>query len=117
MLAPTGLRATQYMVLVELANRGPISLGQLAKFMIMDTATIGKNVKPLEDIGYVSRSPGKDRRVKEVSLTPSGKLAYEEGKPYWMQAQEVFEAKVGADEALALRQALALVADIDFLSE
>lgn len=103
------------MVLNEIAIRGPISLGQLAKFMIMDSATIGKNVQPLEAMGYVSRSPGKDRRVKEVSLTLTGQRAFEDAEPYWRQAQQAFEEKVGVDSALALRQALSLVADLDFM--
>jgi hypothetical protein len=41
LLAPLGLLATQYALLVEVERRGPVSLIPLADAMVMDRATLG----------------------------------------------------------------------------
>src|SRR4051812_27167217 len=64
LLAPCGLRATQFSVLIEIQNRAPVPLGVLAKHMMMEAATIGKNLRPLEADGYVVITAGADRRSR-----------------------------------------------------
>ena len=113
-LAPAGLRATQFMLLVEIETRGPIALLPLARHMVMDRATIGHNIRPLEADGYLSVTVGEDRRSREVALTKAGRKVLAEAKPLWQLAHAAFEAAVGARQSAALRTTLGRVADSEF---
>ena len=115
-LAPAGLRITQYPILAWLAATGPAPMGALAERMVMDRATLGHNLRPLEAEGLVTMSVGTDRRSRLVSLTPAGRQKLAEAKPLWRAAQKAFETKFGADEAAALRATMSRVAHLDFPS-
>jgi DNA-binding MarR family transcriptional regulator len=114
LLAPSGLRATQYALLIEVERRGPISLVPLADAMVMDRATLGHNIRPLEGDGYLALSVGQDRRSREVSLTKSGRKILAEAKPLWQRAQAIFEAEIGRKKAAGLRSVLSRVAASEF---
>lgn len=116
-LAPSGLRATQYMMLFEVERLGSISLLSLAKHMIMDRATVGHNIRPLEAKGYLTLTVGEDRRSREVSLTAAGRKILAETEPLSQRAQAIFEAEIGADEAAKLRTVLRRVAESEFAFE
>jgi DNA-binding MarR family transcriptional regulator len=108
------LRATQYSLLVEVERLGPISLIPLADAMVMDRATLGHNIRPLEARGYLTLSVGRDRRSREVSLTKAGRKVLAEATPLWQRAQAVFEDEIGVKEAAALRAALHHIAGSEF---
>ncbi len=114
MLAPVGLRATQYSLLIEVELRGPISLLPLARIMIMDRATLGHNIRPLQADGYLALAVGQDRRSREVSLTRAGRKILAEAKPLWQRAQAIFEADIGEQRAARLRTVLAQIAESGF---
>jgi DNA-binding MarR family transcriptional regulator len=114
LLAPLGLRTTQYSLLMEVERRGPVSLIPLADAMVMDRATLGHNIRPLEADGYLALSVGRDRRSREVSLTESGRNILAEAKPLWQRAQAIFEAEIGPEEAAGLRTVLRRVAASEF---
>ncbi len=113
-LAPIGLRATQYSLLSHIEKLGPIALNPLAEAMVMDRATLGHNVRPLEARGLLRIAVGQDRRSREVSLTKAGRDAVARGQRLWRQAQACFETEIGRDEAAALRAALDRVAAASF---
>lgn len=117
LLAPSGLRATQYMVLIEVEKLGPISLLPLANHMIMDRATIGHSIRPLEANGYLTLTVGEDRRSREVSLTEAGRKVLAEAKPLWQRAHTIFEAEIGPEESAKLRTMLRRVAGSEFALE
>ena len=114
LLAPLGLRATQYSLLIEVERRGPVSLIPLADAMVMDRATLGHNIRPLEADGYLALSIGRDRRSREVSLTKSGRKILAKAKPLWQRAQAIFEAEIGLKKAAGLRAVLNRVAASEF---
>ena len=72
-LEPLGLTFPQYLVLLvlELLNGSPLSVGTLGARLDMDTGTITPLVKRLETAGFVTRTrdPNDERRVL-VDLTP-----------------------------------------------
>ncbi len=47
-LASSGLRTTQYSILVKLRLEGPMTINALAKRLVMDRTTLGRNILPLE---------------------------------------------------------------------
>ncbi len=52
-LAPLDLRATQLSMLRTIDQFGTIALNPLAEAMVMDRATLGHNVRPLQARGLV----------------------------------------------------------------
>jgi MarR family transcriptional regulator, organic hydroperoxide resistance regulator len=73
-LEPLGLTFPQYLVVLELLNGGPLSVGALGSRLDMDTGTITPLVKRLEAAGLVTRTrdPDDERRVL-VDLTARGR--------------------------------------------
>jgi DNA-binding MarR family transcriptional regulator len=69
-LEPLGLTFPQYLVVLELFNVAPLSVGSLGARLDMDTGTITPLVKRLEVAGLVTRTrdPADERRVL-VDLT------------------------------------------------
>jgi DNA-binding MarR family transcriptional regulator len=113
-LAPLNLRSTQYSLLSEIDRLGPISLIPLADAIVMDRATLGHNIRPLQARGYVRIVVGQDRRSRQVSVTKAGKDVLAKGTRLWRRAQLAFEEAIGRDESASLRAALLRVAAADF---
>jgi DNA-binding MarR family transcriptional regulator len=113
-LAPSGLRVTQYALLAEVERLGPIAVLPLAEAMVMDRATLGHNIRPLEAAGYLSVSVGKDRRSRVVSLTDAGRKILTETHPLWRQAQAIFESEIPRAAAVGLREVLGRIASSEF---
>ena len=73
-LEPLGLTFPQYLVVLELLDGGPRTVGALGAALDMDTGTITPLVKRLEAAGRVSRTRDvKDERRVMVDLTPVGR--------------------------------------------
>jgi DNA-binding MarR family transcriptional regulator len=102
-LAPLDLRATQLSTLRTINQLGAIALNPLAEAMVMDRATLGHNVRPLQARGLVRLAVGKDRRSREVSLTKKGRKTLAEGWKQWRRAQNAFEKELGPDISATLR--------------
>ena len=45
-LAPVGLRVTQFSILAKLRRRGPLTINALAEEMVMDRTTLGGTSSP-----------------------------------------------------------------------
>lgn len=114
-LAPVGLRATQFSLLLQTEALGPILLQPLAEVMVMDRATLGHNVRPLLGRGLVQLEVGRDRRSRELSITQAGRDLLVEARALWRQAQDAFETEMGRNTASALRGLLHRVASTEFV--
>jgi DNA-binding MarR family transcriptional regulator len=113
-LAPLDLRSTQLSMLRTINQLGAIALNPLAEAMVMDRATLGHNVRPLQARGLVRLAVGKDRRSREVSLTKKGRKTLAEGWKQWRRAQNAFEKELGPDIAATLRGLLHRVSTSTF---
>src|SRR5919107_282558 len=70
-LEPLGLTFPQYLVILELLDGAPLSVGALGARLGMDTGTITPLVKRLEGAGFVTRARDHaDERRVLVDLTP-----------------------------------------------
>ena len=108
-LAPTGLKASQYGILSELHWRGADlpTVCELADELVMDRSTLGQNLRPLERDELITLlSDPKDRRIRLIALTKLGIAKFHEAAKYWRIAQDRFEATFGRDEAADLRSVL-----------
>ncbi|MBF5044612.1 winged helix-turn-helix transcriptional regulator [Aggregicoccus sp. 17bor-14] len=106
-LAPTGLRTTQYSLLTRLVRRGPMTIQELSADLVMDRTTLGRNVLPLERDGLLTIRPGAtDRRRRELHVTREGAARQARAARYWEQAQAQFEQHFGVRRARELRAVL-----------
>lgn len=111
-LAPSGLRTTQFSVLVNLRRAGSLSINELAGAMAMDRTTMGRALRPLEREGLVAIGAGRDGRTRSLSLTEAGRTRLVDAGRLWREAQEAFEAAYGAAESATLRDALTRVREL-----
>jgi DNA-binding MarR family transcriptional regulator len=107
LLAPVGLRVTQFSILARLKLMGPMTINALAEAMITDRTTLGRNIQPLERDGLIRiETTESDRRAKELHLTKVGEKRLQAGFAAWSQAQARFEARFGVKRAADLRASL-----------
>jgi len=109
-LEGSGLRSTQFAILVELhrwAADEPPTVAQLAAKLVMDRSALGHNLRPLEREGWLSLQEGSgDRRRRHVLLTAQGKSKVREAMRLWAGAQRRFNEVFGEARATRLRAAL-----------
>lgn len=86
-LRPVGLVLNQFTLLVSIHLLKSTSITSLAQGLFVDQTTLTRNLKVLEKRGLVAIEPGKDRRVKLVSLTKSGQDVLAQALPKWKEAQ------------------------------
>ncbi|WP_136525952.1 MarR family winged helix-turn-helix transcriptional regulator [Geomonas ferrireducens] len=96
-LQPSGLKVTQYSVLANLSRAGAVSVSALARMLTLDRTTLVRNLKALEQAGFVEGAPSPDPRERGVSLSETGRAAVAKAQPYWLQAQQLIEEKLGAE--------------------
>jgi DNA-binding MarR family transcriptional regulator len=106
-LAPTGLRTTQFLILAKLKRLGPLTINTLARDMVMDRTTLGRNILPLERDGLIRiEATASDRRAKELHLTTAGEKRVQAARKRWSEAQAQFETAFGPRRAADLRKML-----------
>jgi DNA-binding MarR family transcriptional regulator len=106
-LAQAGLRTTQFSMLAKLRALGPLSINALAKELVTDRTTLGRNVLPLEREGLIAVVTGSaDRRSKELRLTEAGLARLRQARKAWAEAQARFEAAFGSKRSSELRSLL-----------
>jgi len=104
-LDPLGLTFPQYLVMLELFNEVPQSVGELGNKLGMDTGTITPLLKRLEASGRVirSRDPDDERRVL-ITLTTAGEILRE---PLWEITGKIKSAcQLSEEELIELRDTL-----------
>jgi MarR family transcriptional regulator, organic hydroperoxide resistance regulator len=73
LLEPMGLTHPQYLVMLALWGRAPLSVKELSRLLALEPATLSPLLKRLEAIGYVTRSrDAADERQLAVTLTEAG---------------------------------------------
>ena len=106
LLQPTGLRSTQFTLLVAVARLREAPVTQLSRALVMDRTTLARNLKPLESLGLLTVEAGTDRRRHLVRLTERGRQALARALPYWEQAQHQVVTRLGQEQWHALRDSL-----------
>jgi DNA-binding MarR family transcriptional regulator len=86
-LRPSGLRVTQFTLLVAVAVSEPVPITRLADALTLDRTTLARDLRPLTERGLVEVAAGDDRRMRVVRLTGQGRDAIARAYPLWKQAQ------------------------------
>ena len=96
-LRPSGLRATQFSLLMATRVMGPVTVLNLAQVTVMDRTTLTRNLQILEKRGLITIKPGEDRREREVNLTDEGMEVLTKAIPLWEEAQERIRKGMGEE--------------------
>ena len=81
LLKPLGLTYTQYLVMLELWEKGEEKVGDLCHRLYLDCGTITPMLKKMEESGWLTRCRCKvDERCVYVALTEKGRTLREEVK-------------------------------------
>ena len=73
-LEPMGLTHPQYLAMLALWGRSPLSVKELGRMLSLEPATLSPLLKRLESAGLVSRGrQPTDERALAVNLTPRGR--------------------------------------------
>ena len=105
-LRPSGLRITQFPVLVRLSVATPATITSVADDLLMDRTSMTRLLKPLETRAMIRISSGRDQRTREISLTTHGRQTLANAIPLWEKAQAHIVSQLGRERWEDLREAL-----------
>jgi DNA-binding MarR family transcriptional regulator len=86
-LRPTGLRTTQFTLLVAATLRSEATISELADRLALERTSLTRELKLLEQRGLISITRGEDRRARVVEVTAAGQRALAGAYPRWREAQ------------------------------
>ena len=119
-MAPSGLRVTQYLLLSELQRRAsePPTVSELAEILIMERSALGQTLRPLEREGFIALGRDEhDGRRRRIELTSAGKAATARARSYWVKAHSRSERFFGETAMATLLTTLHEIAEDPGLSE
>jgi DNA-binding MarR family transcriptional regulator len=115
-LAPSGLRSTQFAILGELAGGEPVTINELAHALVLDRSGLGHSLRPLQRDGLIQLDKdAADRRNVRVTLTGAGRDHFERAYVLWRSAQDRVVAALGEAVAERLRDQLNELAENESL--
>ena len=98
LMTTTGLRGTQFTVLVMVAAYNTMTISFLADKLVMDRTTLTRTLKPLEKNGLIEIVAGEeDRRTRVVKVTEAGHEMLTIAMPLWRKGQEKIVKFMGED--------------------
>ena len=111
-LQESGIRSTQFAILVGIAKNNPISIGALADILVIDGTTLTRSLRLLRKEGLVVISNRAAMRQRFLTITVKGEHTLARSLPAWRKAQERFVAAIGSEYWLELRIELERLAQV-----
>ncbi|GIO07533.1 MarR family transcriptional regulator [Brevibacillus reuszeri] len=87
-MSPMGLYSSQWGIILCLHYRSALTQVQLSNYLNVEAPTITRTLTRLEEMGWIIRSEGDDKRERYVSLSPQAIERF----PEWLQAASELEA-------------------------
>lgn len=95
-LRECGIKITQFSILRCLFLMQETSQNRLEKVLVINQATLTRNLSPLIKSGYVIRSQSnEDGRVRLISLSSNGEALYRKASKKWQVAQNKVAEELG----------------------
>jgi len=113
----SGVRSTQFALLVGIAKLQPVTMGTLATVLMLDRSTLTRSLRLLEKERMIEISKRAAMRQRFLKLTHSGEKALQRSLPLWRAAHARFVEAVGADYWLKLRNELEIIAKSKIMAE
>jgi len=111
-LEETGIRSTQFAILVGIAKNQPVSMGALADVLVIDSTTLTRSLRLLEKEGLVAISNRAAMRQRFLTITAKGKRTLARSLPAWRAAHARFVATIGSAYWIELRSELERLAHV-----
>jgi DNA-binding MarR family transcriptional regulator len=102
----SGVRSTQFAILVGIAKTQPVSMGKLADVLGLDRTTMTRSLRLLQKEKMITISRRAAMRQRFLELTPAGEKALARSLPLWRKVHEQFVSTVGAEYWTKLRSEL-----------
>ena len=110
-LRPSGLRSTQFTILVAASVAGGIPLHRLVDILGLERTTLTRNLATLEREALVQVARV-DGRTRNVLLLPAGAARLKQALLLWDQVQQTLRNKLGEKDWSILHHSLAKLAKV-----
>ncbi len=111
-LQESGIRSTQFAILVGVVKNQPVSIGALADVLVIDSTTLTRSLRLLEKEGLVTISNRAAMRQRFLTITAKGEHTLARSLPAWRTAHGRFVATMGSEYWIALRSELERLAHV-----
>jgi DNA-binding MarR family transcriptional regulator len=105
-LKESGVRSTQFAILVGILKDQPVSIGALADVLVIDNTTLTRSLQLLSKEGLIAISNRAARRQRFLTITAKGEHTLARSLPAWRKTQERFVATIGTEYWGQLRNEL-----------
>jgi DNA-binding MarR family transcriptional regulator len=110
-LRPSGLRSTQFTILVAASVAGGIPMHRLADILGLERTTLTRNLAAIEREGLIEMA-SMDGRTRSVLLTSTGMARLKQALLLWDQVQQSLRNKLGEKDWSILQDSLAKLAKV-----
>lgn len=108
-LKPTGLKVTQFTILVALTQTSFDSITDMADRLALERSSLSRNLTRLEKKDLLRMT--RNGRSQTIEITDAGAAKLEEAYPLWREAQEKVEERIGPEKWTEARSLLRSLAD------
>jgi DNA-binding MarR family transcriptional regulator len=108
-LTPSGISVSQFSVMEHISKLSPVTVSELALECQLDRTTLVRNLKTLEEKGYVSDISEKDSRKRQLVLTTLGRERLDDAEILWSQAQEYIRSSLGESDLESLTEMMSKI--------
>jgi len=113
-LQPSGMRVTQFSLLLNIALNDGITVGELAQLLLMDQTTVTRNLETLKKAGCIEiTKQDRDARKKFLFINQKGTEDLAAAMPLWEEAQSHIESEMGSER---YRELLKILSQINSLT-
>src|SRR3989441_9369073 len=111
-LHESGIRSTQFAILVGIAKNQPVSVGARGDVLVIDSTTLTRSLRLLKKQGLIAISNRAAKRQRFLTITAKGMRTLARSLPAWRAAQERFTATIGFEYWGELRNELERLAHV-----
>jgi DNA-binding MarR family transcriptional regulator len=111
-LQESGIRSTQFAILVGIAKDQPVSIGALADVLVIDNTTLTRSLRLLRKEGLIAISNRAAKRQRFLTITSKGEHTLARSLPAWRAAHERFVGTIGSQYWGELRSELERLARV-----
>jgi len=104
--APLGVNTAQMNLLAAIALTGGARAADLTRVLEVEKSTLSRDLKRMEQLGWVHSRAASGKRGRTVALTPAGSRLVIAMEKVWSEAQLAAEKELGRDSFARLRHAL-----------
>ena len=105
-LKPTGVKVTQFTILMAIASRTDHSITNIAQLAQVDRTTLTRSLKILASDKFIDIRKAQPGNKRRVSITPQGIKKMKQIYPYWFRAQRNLAKMLTPQKTRSLRHLL-----------